>query len=72
VEETWEERRADSHTNCKVNRLALTTSHITPYNTPHPSCSFHFLRTCKRAETFWRSLVHTHRQTAFQKPLICI
>jgi hypothetical protein len=26
--------RRNSHTNCKVNRLALPTSHMTPYNTP--------------------------------------
>jgi hypothetical protein len=35
---------SSSHTNCKVNRLALPTSHMTPHNThPHPSRSFHFL-----------------------------
>jgi hypothetical protein len=30
--------RSNSYTNCKVNRLALPTSHMTPYNT-HPLTS---------------------------------
>jgi hypothetical protein len=33
--------RSNSHTNCKVNRLAFLTSHMTPYNTsPTPPFLF--------------------------------
>lgn len=41
--------RSNSHTNCKVNKLALTTAHMTPYITSHPHLfhSFSFLRKCK-------------------------
>jgi hypothetical protein len=33
----WSPLGSNSHTNCKDNRLALTTSHMKPYNTPNPT-----------------------------------
>jgi hypothetical protein len=44
-------------TNCKVNRLALPSSYVTPYNPP-PLLSIYFFKKYENAETSWKSIVN--------------